>query len=93
MKLTKNRLTQEQRILKILRARGNNGVYAWEIMKDLNILQYNARIFGLRRKGYNIRNVKPGHFVLEGKVSHSRIEELKQIFSEKHIKTEQLEFV
>ena len=31
----------------------------------LGIAQYNARIYGLREKGYNIINKKPGHFVLE----------------------------
>ena len=48
--------TQEHRILALLRERQGMGVYAWEIMKDLNCLQYNARIWGLRRKGYTILN-------------------------------------
>lgn len=57
--------TQEQRILDLLRERGNAGVKSWEIPEKLGILQYNARIFGLRRKGYNIINTQPGHFVLK----------------------------
>lgn len=57
--------TQEGRILNLLRERGNSGVYAWEITNDLHILQYNARIFGLRAKGYKIVNKEIGHFVLQ----------------------------
>jgi hypothetical protein len=30
----------------------------------LGIAQYNARIWALRKKGYNIVNKTPGHFVL-----------------------------
>ncbi len=56
--------TPEQRILELLRKRGKKGVYAWEITDDLKILQYNARIFGLRKKGYIIKNIKRCHFVL-----------------------------
>lgn len=55
--------TQEQRILDLLRERGYAGVMAWEIPANLHILQYNARIFGLRKKGYDIRNID-GKFVL-----------------------------
>ncbi len=61
--------TQEQRILNLLKQRGTQGVYAWEITGDLHILQYNARIFGLREKGHNIENKKPGHFVLVEKTT------------------------
>lgn len=64
MEITTDRLTQEQRILKLLKDRGGNGVSAWEITNNLHILQYNARIHGLRKKGHNIINVKPGLFVL-----------------------------
>lgn len=65
----KEDLTQEQRILGLLRERGSEGVEIWEFMMPRNrgglgIAQYNARIWGLRRKGYNIKNKKPGHFVL-----------------------------
>jgi len=56
--------TQESRILTFLRDRGDSGVYAWEITGNLHILQYNARIFGLREKGYTIINTTPGHFIL-----------------------------
>ena len=63
------RPTQEQRILKLLRERGEHGVRVWELMaprpQGLGIAQYNARIFGLRKRGYNITNKEPGHFILE----------------------------
>lgn len=55
--------TQEARILELLKERGNVGVMAWEIPANLRILQYNARIFGLRHKGYDIKNIN-GKFVL-----------------------------
>jgi hypothetical protein len=55
--------TQEGRILELLRQRGSAGVYSWEITNDLHILQYNARVFGLRHKGFEIKNTK-NHFVL-----------------------------
>jgi lysozyme family protein len=55
--------TQEQRILDLLRERGSSGVMAWEIPANLHILQYNARVYGLRKKGYDIRN-KDGKFYL-----------------------------
>jgi hypothetical protein len=61
--------TQEQRILKLLRDRGKSGAYVWEFMMPSNqgglgIAQYNARIYGLRKKGFKIENKTPGHFVL-----------------------------
>lgn len=55
--------TQEQKILELLKQRGSQGVWAWEIPANLHILQYNARVFGLRRKGYDIVNQK-GKFLL-----------------------------
>ena len=62
------RPTQEQRILNLLRQKGKDGAYVYEFMtprpNGLGIAQYNARIFGLRKKGYVIENKKPGHFVL-----------------------------
>jgi len=62
------KLTQEQRILNLLRERGSRGAYVYEFMtprpNGLGIAQYNARIYGLREKGYVIENKKPGHFVL-----------------------------
>lgn len=61
--------TQEERILDLLRRKGSDGVFVWEFMiprnqGGLGIAQYNARIWGLRKKGYNIVNKEPGHFVL-----------------------------
>lgn len=48
-------LTQEQKILKVLEAKINNWVPLTDILK-LWIAQYNARIWGLRKKGYTIEN-------------------------------------
>lgn len=60
--------TQEGRILDLLRERGESGVMVWEFMlprpQGLGVAQYNSRIWGLRKKGYNIENLEPGHFVL-----------------------------
>lgn len=61
--------TQEERILNLLRTRGKNGAFVWEFMTPRNkgglgIAQYNARIWGLRKKGFVIKNEEPGHFVL-----------------------------
>lgn len=62
--------TQEQRILDLLKERGKEGAFIWDFIMPRNrgglgIAQYNARIYGLRKKGYLIKNVEPGHFVLE----------------------------
>lgn len=60
--------TQEDRILDLLTERGDRGAYVYEFMtprpNGLGISQYNSRVWGLRRKGYNILNKTPGHFVL-----------------------------
>ncbi len=65
----KEKPTQEERILNLLRERGRVGVKVYEFMlprpHGQGIAQYNARIWGLRKKGYNIINKTPGHFVLE----------------------------
>lgn len=65
----RKRPTQEQRILELLRKRGSAGAFVYEFMTPVNqgglgIAQYNARIWGLRQKGYVIKNKKLGHFVL-----------------------------
>ena len=64
--------TQEQRILSLLKERGNVGAFVYEFIaprpQGLGIAQYNARIFSLRKKGYDIRNESPGHFVLHEKI-------------------------
>lgn len=60
--------SQEGRILKLLRERGEAGAMVYELVgpkpDGLGISQYNARIYGLRKKGYVITNVTPGHFIL-----------------------------
>jgi len=65
----KDRKTQKQRLLELLEEKKGLGVYVYEIMmprpNGLGIAQYGARILELRREGYNIKNTKPGHFVLE----------------------------
>lgn len=64
----KENKTQEQRILDLLKERGPKGVFVWEFMlprpQGLGIAQYNARIWGLRKKGHLINNKTPGHFIL-----------------------------
>lgn len=66
-----NKPTQEQRILTLLRERGKFGVMVYDMMmprpQGLGIAQYSARIWSLRKKGYDIKNVKPGMFVLNSK--------------------------
>ena len=66
--LYQKRPTQENRILQLLREKGTQGVYVYELVTPrphgLGIAQYNARIYGLRKKGFNIVNKTPGHFVL-----------------------------
>lgn len=61
--------SQEQRILDLLQERGDQGAMVYEFMMPrphgLGIAQYNARIYGLRQKGYQIINKTPGHFVLK----------------------------
>ena len=60
--------SQKQRILNLLTERGSAGVYVYEMTNSrpngLGVSQYNARINGLRKKGHNIINTQPGHFVL-----------------------------
>lgn len=78
---TFNKPSQRERLLKLLKERGRRGVYVYEIMapwpSGCGIAQYGARILELRRRGYDIKNVTPGHFVLEEK-----IEEPKEIKAE-----------
>ena len=70
MKGYKEDKTQEQRILDLLKERGESGAFVYEFMiprnqGGLGIAQYNARIWGLRQKGYIIKNKKPRHFLLK----------------------------
>ena len=61
------RLTQAQSILEYLKDH-TEGAYVYELIAPqphgLGIAQYNARIYELRRKGYDIRSDRAGHFVL-----------------------------
>ena len=71
-----NKNSQEQRILSLLQERGSQGAYVYEFQAPrplgLGIAQYNARIWGLRRKGYDIQNTTPGHFVLASELSEPK---------------------
>lgn len=61
-------LTQSNRILELLKIRGEEGVHVWELTgarpNGLGCQQYNARIKELREAKHNIINKTPGHFVL-----------------------------
>jgi hypothetical protein len=61
----KEKPTQENRILQLLRKSGENGVPVWKLITPspvgLGIAQYNARIYGLRQKGHVIENVGSGN--------------------------------
>lgn len=63
------RTTQEQEILDLLIARKGAGVYSYELAQPhpegLGCLQYNARLYGLRKKGHKIISDRKGHYVLE----------------------------
>ena len=60
--------SQHQRLIDLLKIRGDAGIMVYEIMtprpNGLGIAQYTARIHELRGKGYKIENVEPGRFVL-----------------------------
>ena len=52
------KLTQAQRVLKLLQERGHMGVLNYEFFKlSPPILRAGARIFELRRKGYRIKTI------------------------------------
>lgn len=73
--------SQEDRILRLLRERGNRGVMVYELIaprpEGLGCSQYGARIYGLREKGFNIINETPGHFILDETVEKPVNEEEK----------------
>lgn len=54
MKKYEERLTQEQQILKLLQKQ--EWTSSLQIVQDTYILQYNAKIWGLRKKGYKIES-------------------------------------
>ena len=74
--------TQEQRILELLRERKSEGAYVYEFMtprpNGLGIAQYNARVYGLRKKGFIIDNPQPGHFVLTYDIDRPPLEPEQQ---------------
>ena len=63
------RTTQENQILDLLGERKGMGAYSYELAKPkpdgCGVLQYNARIYGLRKKGHNIVSDFKGHFILQ----------------------------
>lgn len=56
MRNYEHRPTQEQRILQMLYSARWEFVSSLSIVMELYILQYSARIWGLRKKGFNIKN-------------------------------------
>jgi hypothetical protein len=76
------RSTQENQILDLLTERRGAGVYSYELAephpRGCGILQYNARIYGLRKKGYNIVSDIRGHYVLENKQTYMTQTELNE---------------
>jgi hypothetical protein len=71
--------TQENQILDLLTASKGAGVYSYQLAtphpEGLGILQYNARIYGLRHKGHKIISDRKGHYVLE---TRPTIEDLRK---------------
>jgi len=63
-------MTQKNKILKLLKQRGEKGAMVYEFMmpkpQGLGIAQYNARIYDLRREGYTIDSDGKGKFILVG---------------------------
>ena len=82
--------TQEERILTLLKERGSRGAYVYEFMQPrpngLGIAQYNARIWGLKQKGYQIINLQPGHFVLKEDHMDLTTEEIQEKLKQLRIK-------
>ena len=74
------RTTQEQRILDLFTERKGAGVYAYELAEPrpqgLGILQYNARIYGLRHRGFNIISDYKGHFIIKEEHQYMTQDEL-----------------
>ena len=74
------RTTQEQKILDLFAERKGAGVYAYELAepspRGLGILQYNARIYGLRHRGINVVSDHKGHFVIKEEHEKMKAEEL-----------------
>lgn len=72
-----NQLTQQERILDLLKRRGSAGVRVYELIaprpEGEGIAQYNARILELRRKGHLIENIAPGHFVLRDQDENGQV--------------------
>jgi len=76
------RTTQENQILDLLTERKGAGVYSYELAeprpRGCGILQYNARIFGLRHKGHNIVSDHKGHYILQEEHESMTQEELNK---------------
>jgi hypothetical protein len=63
--------TQAGRILELLRERGSAGIPVYELitprsMGGQGIAQYNARVYELRQKGFNIVNKDNTFYLIEG---------------------------
>jgi hypothetical protein len=85
-----SRTTQESQILDLLTERKGSGVFAFELAepkpRGCGILQYNARIYGLRKKGHNIVSDTKGHFILQ-----ERQEEQSEVNEKLEYKMTQIE--
>jgi hypothetical protein len=81
-----NRTTQESQILDLLISSKGAGVYSYQLAapvpRGLGILQYNARIYGLRHKGYKIVSDRKGHYVLEANTVTEKTNESKMTQTE-----------
>ena len=76
------RTTQENQILDLLIGSRGTGVYSYQLAQPkpigLGILQYNARIFGLRKKGHRIISDFRGHYIIKEEREPMTQEELDQ---------------
>lgn len=85
--------TQKERILRRLRVAGNKGVMVWELTTPRPLggegcMQYGARILELRREGFVIDNVEPGHFVLKFDPERSKDGQLPMFTGETVLNTQ-----
>jgi len=60
---TQTKMTQQNLILNELKDHPE-GVYNFEFANKFHILRYSARIFDLRKRGWDIREDFSGHYIL-----------------------------
>lgn len=54
--------TQCQKILEVLEKADGAWVHGWVFLRDMYLSQYHARIWELKRKGYNIEAGEPDSY-------------------------------